>query len=851
MKELEYISFLHQTCLPDVRKDATISASDIKLYLRSRYGLVINDEEATDIVRGLGGTTKLYYNQRDSVEESLDDGSVSSSGAEECDEISKITASQGRESVDQTHDEIKDYLDMVQTMSCLLVPKLAREAMALSSLQHRTDQCDEGNEDKSVESKQLDIEEQCHENELVRIPSEQESLIKRVLKIILCKLQSRAPSQLSKSSTRFLGSLSGTKVETTTFANDTSTRDFVRDLLKVFGEVNEASNDELIDEMVSCAFSSQEGSNTCFDEHTFANALTFDLSQWPVASEDNLSTPFHDVFGVEPIDVNRMINQGFGFGNSSKQSNSEANPSSEDIFNLKMKSTSPSLDYVVDSFYSFFFVIALWIFYIYSAGVYIAMVSLIAFNLIDCDQSFGCQLLNRIWSWASFGFILTLGGIIIIVPISIANDPYRVRWNWALLSGMTLVLYSILPLVLYQTEEKIPKSWTYDLAIKIYLCFGGFLVLLIIPKNVMSSFCSIDHQSNSSTIPSHKSFFFSTNLTSSAAIKRAATYRVNQITENALKLHDRESNNDDEFLQPMERFLLEIDESEKRGGLMWTWSKILSGNELVTKHGIWLQSRLAIGQVGQIIVLVLFIWFVLYQTEESAQNADVEFLVIQAQPDSLSRNLLLFYLPPGWIIRTSLNVGCIIATVVGILLIILYVPSTVNTILKLRCGSIPTLHDEHAKKYRLSADTVYHNVSNMIYGLLGAMSLFLLFFGGIIYLFLWNPTQRLMMSILVWVLGLTITMTVRTITVKICRKVQHAAFYRKRPQAANLFSLAMESWTLGIAGGALIGRLSQFLLASAFWIGRIDAKYLDDDVNLFGYRFDYVPTHYRKEILGE
>jgi hypothetical protein len=47
----------------------------------------------------------------------------------------------------------------------------------------------------------------------------------------------------------------------------------------------------------------------------------------------------------------------------------------------------------------------------------------------------------------------------------------------------------------------------------------------------------------------------------------------------------------------------------------------------------------------------------------------------------------------------------------------------------------------------------------------------------------------------------------------------------------------------------MLSRLCQFLLASAFWIGRIDSRFLDDDVTMFGYHFDTVPQKYFSEIL--
>ena len=128
--------------------------------------------------------------------------------------------------------------------------------------------------------------------------------------------------------------------------------------------------------------------------------------------------------------------------------------------------------------------------------------------------------------------------------------------------------------------------------------------------------------------------------------------------------------------------------------------------------------------------------------------------------------------------------------------------------------------------------------------------LFFIFFGGLIFLFLWPITRDSMMIVLSWFLGLMITIVLKVLLTMLLRKKLYIAFFRKRPCLGNLSALAMECWNIGLGGGVLIGRLTQFALASAFWIGRIDVPFLDSEVNLLGYRFDYAPANYRKDVLG-
>ena len=58
VKELEYISAIHQSS-PQLNTDGPLTAQDVRRFLRSRYGLILSEDDAIDIVRGLSGKTRL------------------------------------------------------------------------------------------------------------------------------------------------------------------------------------------------------------------------------------------------------------------------------------------------------------------------------------------------------------------------------------------------------------------------------------------------------------------------------------------------------------------------------------------------------------------------------------------------------------------------------------------------------------------------------------------------------------------------------------------------------------------------------------------------------------------------
>ena len=90
-----------------------------------------------------------------------------------------------------------------------------------------------------------------------------------------------------------------------------------------------------------------------------------------------------------------------------------------------------------------------------------------------------------------------------------------------------------------------------------------------------------------------------------------------------------------------------------------------------------------------------------------------------------------------------------------------------------------------------------------------------------------------MLLLTAWGIGLGITIGIKMVVTKSCRQIQYRSYYRIKPAAARISSLALECWYIGLAGSVLIARIGQFLGAAVFWVGRIDSHFLSEEVSLF------------------
>ena len=304
-----------------------------------------------------------------------------------------------------------------------------------------------------------------------------------------------------------------------------------------------------------------------------------------------------------------------------------------------------------------------------------------------------------------------------------ANDPYNRSWKKTLLPILWLLaitLTTFFAIFFYEKGiphdeggklndlERLVQGFYFQLGVRVYLAFG--LVLCLFMLRFIFQMCVSKEFTRNNRIL--RALTLPYGVRHATDTKRAATRKINAILANAVNMHFRDWNG--VKVTAAERFIIEPEKSIRVGGLLWSWWNLLT-RRLSTHYGIWLQSRLAIAQECQVIAVLFSSALLVWGGDSLASDAEEKRAELEAEPDGALKDEALRFVPEPWIVKATFAFGGFFAISVAIVIILVYLPSTVATILALRSGKIATFRDQaHFLTNRKASDKVFYNVANAV-----------------------------------------------------------------------------------------------------------------------------------------
>ena len=299
VKELEYCVALHQT-VP--RDNATVSSTDVRCLLASRYGLQLSHAQAGAVVRSLGGMMKhteidtvpsdneLWVETDSSEGENLETKLVPLASLSPSRSVGNNTtftsdAWHPSQPTPPTDRPTEEYLDMVQLLSILLLPYLARHADEFKNGRHPPPSIRKNVGNRFTQwywnivhriecwlaNRWYRVYESCRPQPANVMDHAQKALLKR--------LNDGSAHGSSERGEGYFRQRQGRPTPAPILDEQ-----LVESLLLEYGEVERAQNSELIRDMVAVA----QTSSGRLDHAALLQAVSMDLQEWEVESEDRL-----------------------------------------------------------------------------------------------------------------------------------------------------------------------------------------------------------------------------------------------------------------------------------------------------------------------------------------------------------------------------------------------------------------------------------------------------------------------------------------------------------------------------------------------------------------------------------
>jgi hypothetical protein len=144
--------------------------------------------------------------------------------------------------------------------------------------------------------------------------------------------------------------------------------------------------------------------------------------------------------------------------------------------------------------------------------------------------------------------------------------------------------------------------------------------------------------------------FVPVDIRRTAVQKVAGTYKINSLLHHAYRLQRKarkktKSRNAEH--EAMMCFLFYGEKDENCGGFFWTWARTLWKHTEGRKEGLWMHSRLFVGQMGQFLIIVIFTVLWLSGTKTLATKADEQRQSI-IDDEGLGSETALYFVPESW-----------------------------------------------------------------------------------------------------------------------------------------------------------------------------------------------------------
>lgn len=151
---------------------------------------------------------------------------------------------------------------------------------------------------------------------------------------------------------------------------------------------------------------------------------------------------------------------------------------------------------------------------------------------------------------------------------------------------------------------------------------------------------------------------------------------------------------------------------------------------------------------------------------------------------------------PDWFpteseVRFAGSVGCVVAFLAAASLAVVWIPSSVSTILQFRCGHIGSLRCRSFPEYRQAPDLTTILFGSAFWGTFYCALSILIIVGLATFVLVWSVTRTYVMIMLANVIGILVTLTFKILLLIFVRRILFVGFFRKRPIGGNFLMLVL------------------------------------------------------------